>query len=77
MLHKRALRIAYNGYTSSFESLLDNHFSVTIYQKNLHCLATEMFKNKVAPLFIYNLIQESTSKHNTKSHSTVTDSENG
>ena len=54
VLHERALRIAYNDYTSSFETLLENDFSVTIHQKNLRCLATEMFKikNKLAPPFI-------------------------
>ena len=63
VLHERALRIAYNDYTSSFETLLENDFSVTIHQKNLRCLATEMFKikNKLAPPFICDLIQESTS----------------
>ena len=78
VLHERALRIAYNDYTSSFETLLDNDFSVTIHQKNLRCLATEMFKikNKLSPPFICDLIQESTSKYNTRSHCSITESEN-
>ena len=78
VLHERALRIAYNDYTSSFETLLDNDFSVTIHQKNLRCLATEMFKikNKLSPPFICDLIQESTSKYNTRSHFSITESEN-
>ena len=79
VLYERTLRIAYNDYTSSFETLFDNDFSVTIHQKNLRCLATEMFKikNKLSPPFICDLIQESTSKFNTRSHSIVTESENG
>ena len=79
VLHERALRIAYNDYTSSFETLLENDFSVTIHQKNLRCLATEMFKikNKLAPPFICDLIQESTSRYNTRSHTIVTECENG
>ena len=79
VLHERALRIAYNDYTSSFETLLENDFSATIHQKNLRCLVTEMFKirNKLAPLFISDLIQESTSRYNTRSHSIVTECENG
>ena len=53
--------------------------SVTIHQKNLRCLATEMFKikNKLAPPFICDLIQESTSRYNTRSHTIVTECENG
>ena len=48
-------------------------------EKNLRCLATEMFKinNKLAPPFMCDLIEESTSRYNTRSHSIITEFENG
>ena len=57
-LHERALRIAYNDYTSSFDALLDKDSSATIHQRNLRCLAIEMFKinNKLSPPFLCDLI---------------------
>ena len=78
-LHERALRIAYNDYTSSFDALLDKDSSVTIHQRNLRCLAIEMFKinNKLSPPFICDLIQESTCRYHTRSHFTITETENG
>ena len=42
-LHERALRLAYNDYTSSFNALLDKDSSVTMHQRNLRCLAIEIF----------------------------------
>ena len=79
VLHERALPLAYNDYTSSFETLLENDLSVSIHQKNLRCLATEMFKskNKLASPFLFALIQESTSRHSTRSHSIITECEKG
>ena len=58
VLHERVPRIAYDDYTSSFKTLLENDFPVTIYQKDLRYLATEMCKieNKLAPSFIFDLI---------------------
>ncbi len=43
-IHKRALRMVYLDYTSSFEELLKKDNSVTIHQRNIQLLATEMFK---------------------------------
>ena len=53
-LHERALRIAYKDYTSSFVSLLEKDRSVTIHQKNVQLLMTEMFKttNNLNPSFM-------------------------
>ena len=45
-LHERALRIVYRDYTSSFKELLKKDNSVTVHQKNLQVLATEIFKTK-------------------------------
>ena len=53
-LHERALRIACKDYASSFESLLEKDGSVTIHQKNVLLLMTEMFKttNNLNPSFM-------------------------
>ena len=45
-IHERALRIAYNDYVSSFETLLEREGSISIHQKNIETLATEIFKTK-------------------------------
>ena len=43
-LHKRCLRIVYNDSSSRFEQLLTKDNSVSIHNRNLQVLATEMFK---------------------------------
>ena len=50
-LHERCLRMIYKDKRSSFEDLLEKDNSVSIHQKNLQALATEMFKvyNKTSP----------------------------
>ena len=45
-LHKRALRVVYRDYYVTFAELLSKDKSVTIHQKNLQLLATEIFKTK-------------------------------
>ena len=54
-------------YTSSLNVPLDKNSLVTIHQRNLRCLAIEMFKinNKLSTPFICDLIHESTSKYHT------------
>ena len=42
-IHERSLRIVYRDETSSFEQLLEKSNSVTIHQKNLQVLATEIY----------------------------------
>ena len=67
-LHERCLRVIYNDGHSSYDELLNLDNSVSIPQKNLQILATEMFRvytgsatdilNKVFPLKLpsnYNL----------------------
>ena len=44
-IHERALRIAYNDYTSDFNHLLEKDDSVTIHHKNIQALAIEIYKN--------------------------------
>ena len=72
-LHERALRIAYNDYNASFEEFLEKDGSINIHQRNLRCLATEVFKikNKLSPPFICDLVNELDElnvPHHTRSH---------
>ena len=43
-LHERCLRIIYKDMRSSFNALLEKDDSVSIHEKNIKILATEMFK---------------------------------
>ena len=43
-LHERALRLVFNDYSSSFQTLLMKDNSVTIHTRNIHTLATELYK---------------------------------
>ena len=45
-LHERALTLVYKDYKLTFTDLLELDNSVTIYQRNLQVLATEIFKVK-------------------------------
>ena len=56
-IHKRALRLVYKDNNLSFQELLDMDKSLSIHDRNLQKLATEMFKikNNLSPSFM-NLI---------------------
>ena len=56
-IHERALRIAYNDYTSTFNTLLDKNGSLMTHQKNTHAVALEIFKtrNNLNPTFMKNI----------------------
>ena len=45
-LHERVLRVVYRDYNATFSELLTKDKSVTIHQRNLQLLATEIFKTK-------------------------------
>ena len=45
-LHERALRLVYTDKNLTFEQMLEKDGSVTIHQRNLQKLATEMYKVK-------------------------------
>ena len=45
-LHERTLRVVDRDYNATFSELLSKDKSVTIKQKNLQLLATEIFKTK-------------------------------
>ena len=53
-IHERALRLASDDYSSSFQNLLNKDKSVTIHQCNLQQLVTENFKVKIgiAPIIM-------------------------
>ena len=44
LIHERALRITYKDKISSFQELLNKDGSVTIHNRNLQVLATEIYK---------------------------------
>ena len=46
-IHETALRITYQDCSSSFAELLRKNSSLTIHQRNLKLLVTEMFKVKI------------------------------
>ena len=50
-IHERAVRLTYKGKKSSFKQLLEKDHSVTVHNKNLQVLVTEIFKvkNNLAP----------------------------
>ena len=50
-LQERALRITYNDHLTDFKSLVSNDNEITINQKNLQVLMTEIYKikNRIAP----------------------------
>ena len=45
-IHERALRIAFKDMSSYFEEMLIKAASVTIHQRNLQLLTTEIYKIK-------------------------------
>ena len=59
-LHERGLRLVYKDVNLSFQQLLDNDGSVTIHQRNLQKLATEMYKlkNNLSPVVMKSILPE-------------------
>ena len=64
-LHERSLRIVYINDNLTFQELLGIDNSITIHQKNLQRLATEMdkVKSNIAPLPMHELFTEQISEH--------------
>ena len=67
-LHERALRIVYNDHFSSFEELLSKDKSVTVHQRNLQILATEMYKilNGLSPDIMQDIFETKSNYYNTR-----------
>ena len=59
-IHERALRIAYHDRTSSFEELLITDHSVSIHQRNLQLLVTEIYRTRMNlnPCFMKEIFAE-------------------
>ena len=58
-VQERALRITYNDQLTDFKSLLSNHNEITIHQRNLQVLMTEIYKiiNHIAPPIMSSLFE--------------------
>ena len=65
-IHERALRVAYNDNVSSFQELLLKDNSVTIHNRNLQFLVTEMFKVKlgISPVILNNVFESRDCSYN-------------
>ena len=68
-IHERALRIAYKDFDSHFEELLRKDSAVTVHEKNLQILATELFKTKndLNPPFMKDIFIENNSSYSMRS----------
>ena len=64
-LHERCLRIIYSDKQSSFETLLEKDGSVSVHNRNLQILATEMYKikNDLSPLIVRELFEQRNEQH--------------
>ena len=61
-LHERCLRVTYDGL-SSFEELLERDNSVSVHNRNIQCLAIELYKvfNDICPDIMKDVFPLSTS----------------
>ena len=59
-LHERALSLAYDNDSSSFQELLNLDNSMTVHHRNLQRLATEMYKikNNLSPIPVQDIFKE-------------------
>ena len=59
-LHERALRLVYKNDNLTFQQLLEKDNSMTIHDRNLQKLATEMYKakNKLSPQPVQDLFKQ-------------------
>ena len=65
--HEMALRIVYNDHLSWFEELFSNDKSVTVDQRNLQILTTEMYKilNELSPDIMQDIFETKSNYYNT------------
>ena len=68
-IRERALRLTYKGNQSSFKQLLEKDHSVTVHQKNLHVLVTEIIKVKsnIAPNIMKDVFELKKTPYNLRS----------
>ena len=64
-LHERCLRVIYSEKQSSFKTLLEKDGSVSVHNRNLQILATEMYKikNDLSSLIVTELFQQRNEQH--------------
>ena len=69
-IHEKALRIVYSDSSSSFADLLHKDSSVTIRQRNLQSLATELYKikNDMAPEIMQDIFPVYNPKYNLRNN---------
>ena len=67
-LQKRVLRITYNDELTDFKSLVSNHNEITIHQRNLQVLMTEIYKiiNHIALPIMSCVLEIRENTHNTR-----------
>ena len=65
-IHERSLRISYKDQKTSYHNLLETHNELTIHQRNLQVLMTEIYKivNGVAPPIMNSLFEFRSNKYN-------------
>ena len=71
-IHERALRLVYQDYTSSFDDLLKKDNSLTFHHRNIHHVATEMYKVKhdLSPPFMKEIFIHKSNEKGTRSGDT-------
>ena len=72
-IHGRALRIAYNDYTSDFEKLLCKDDSVIIHQRNIHVIAVKVYKTLNPPNPVMKEIFFQKNTYSTRRQQLITD----
>ena len=65
LLHERYLSVTYNDGLSSFEELLERDNSVSVHNRNIQCLAIELYKvfNGICPNIMKDVFPLSTSSN--------------
>ena len=72
-IQKRKLRVVFNENEKNCKDLLPDHDKVSIHQKHLHFLVTEVFKsiNKLNPHFMWCFFEKHEIPYNLKSGSAI------
>ena len=72
-LQYRALRIVFNDYISSYESLLNKVNLPTLHMNRLRCIATETYKciNNMSPEYLRDLVELKQTKYSFRYENTV------
>ena len=72
-IHEKSLRLVYNDNISSFDELLVKDNCVTIHDRNLQVLATEIFKaiNDISPTIMKNIFDVKRTTYNLRSGPTL------